>query len=64
MAPNIELDSILLLGIIFYIRNIILLGLTTKKTITQLLLLRLPGPQLFLEDPSAGLGFLGLGLRF
>ena len=33
-VPNIELYSILLLGIIFYIRNIILLGSTTKKITT------------------------------
>ena len=31
MVPNIEKDYILLLGIVFYIRNIILLGSTTKK---------------------------------
>ena len=31
MVPNIEYDSILLLGIVFYIRNIILLGSTTQK---------------------------------
>ena len=33
MVPNIEQDYILLLGIVFYIRNDILLGLTTKKTL-------------------------------
>ena len=33
MAPNIEEDYILLLGIVFYKRNIILLGSTTKKTL-------------------------------
>ena len=32
MVHNVESDSILLLGIVFYIRNIILLGSTTKKT--------------------------------
>ena len=31
MVPNIEYDSILLFVIVFYVRNIILLGLTTKK---------------------------------
>ena len=36
MVPNIEYDYILLLGIAFYIRNIILLGATTKKSTTHL----------------------------
>ena len=31
MVPIIEKDSILLLVLVFYIRNVILLGLTTKK---------------------------------
>ena len=31
MVPYIEQDSILLLGIMFYIRNMLVLGLTTKK---------------------------------
>ena len=31
MVRNREYDYILLFGIVFYIRNIILLGLTTKK---------------------------------
>ena len=31
LVPIIEYDSILLLGIVFYIGNIILLGFTTKK---------------------------------
>ena len=31
MVPNIEEDDNLLLGIVFYIRNIILLGSTTTK---------------------------------
>ena len=35
MVPNIEQDDILLLGIVFYIRNIILLGLTTKISTTK-----------------------------
>ena len=33
MVLHIEYDYILLLGIVFYIRNIILLGSTTKKTL-------------------------------
>ena len=33
MVPNIEEDYILLLGIVFYIRSIILLGSITKKTL-------------------------------
>ena len=35
MVPIIEYEYILLLGIVFYRRNIILLGLTTKKTATH-----------------------------
>ena len=33
MVPSIESDYIFRLGIVFYIRNIILLGSTTKKTL-------------------------------
>ena len=33
MVPIIEQDYILLLGLVFYIRNIILLGSTTKITL-------------------------------
>ena len=36
MVPNIEYDYILLFGIVLYIRNIILLGSTTKKSITHI----------------------------
>ena len=36
MVPNIESDYILLLGYSIYIRNIILLGLTTKKNTAHL----------------------------
>ena len=39
MVPIIELDYILLLGIVFYVRNIILLGLTTKKTLLKFIML-------------------------
>ena len=35
MVPNIEKDYILLLGIVFYIRNILLLGSTTKKCYSE-----------------------------
>ena len=34
--PNTEQDSILFLGIVSYMRNIILLGLTTTKNTTHL----------------------------
>ena len=33
MVPNIEKDYILRLAIVLYIRNMILLGSTTKKTL-------------------------------
>ena len=33
MVPIIEKEYILLLGIVFYIRNMILLGSTAKKTL-------------------------------
>ena len=38
MVPNIESDCILLLGIVFYIRNIILLGSTTKKNYSSVVI--------------------------
>ena len=34
-VPNVEQDYILLLGIVFYIKNEILLGSTTKKTLLK-----------------------------
>ena len=34
MVPIIEQDCILLLGIVFYVRNVILQGSTTKKIFT------------------------------
>ena len=36
MVPSIDSDYILLLGIVFYIRNSILLGLTTKNKATPI----------------------------
>ena len=35
MVPNIESDSILFWGIVFYIRNIVSLRSTTKKTLLK-----------------------------
>ena len=40
MVPNIEKDCILLLGIVFYIRNITLPGFTAKKNATHVRLAR------------------------
>ena len=46
MVRNIEQDYILLLGRVFYIRDIILLGLTTKKNpLLKWCLLKILQPQ-------------------
>ena len=56
MVPIIEKDYILLLGIVFYIRNIILLGSTTTKNIPQLMI---PACFWYYVEGPMGYGFAG-----
>ena len=56
MVPNIEKDYILLLGVVVYIRNVILLGSTTKKI--QIFSQRREGQLVLLAQFQEGMEYL------